>query len=39
MEEVNDQEVVHAYFRFREHKIKELAEEFLKESGIQPVWR
>ena len=39
MEAVNDQEVVHAYFRFREHKIKELAEEFLKESGIQPVWR
>jgi hypothetical protein len=39
MEEVNDQEVVHAYFRFREHRIKELAEEFLNESGIQPVWR
>ena len=39
MEAVDDQEAVNAYFRFREHKIKELAEEFFKEHGIQPVWR
>jgi len=38
MEEVNDQEVVHAYFGFRERTIKELAEEFFKEHAIQPVW-
>jgi hypothetical protein len=39
MEEVDDQEVINAYFGFRDHKIKELAEEFFKERGIQPIWR
>ncbi|MHC5077331.1 MAG: hypothetical protein ACYTFM_13030, partial [Planctomycetota bacterium] len=39
MEAVDAQEAVHAYFGFREHKIKELAEEFFKEQDIQPVWR
>jgi hypothetical protein len=39
MEAVDDQEVVNEYVRFREHKIKELAEEFFEEHGLQPVWR
>ena len=39
MKEVDDQEVINAYFGFRDRKIKELAEEFFKESGIQPIWR
>jgi hypothetical protein len=39
IEEVNDQDVVHAYYGFRDRKIKELAEEFFKERGIRPVWR
>jgi hypothetical protein len=38
-EEVNDQNVVNAYFDFRDRKIKELAEEFLHEHDIQPIWR
>ena len=39
MEEVNDQDVIHAYYGFRDRKIKELAEEFFKERDIQPIWR
>ena len=39
IEEVNDREVIHAYYGFRDRKIKELAEEFFKEHCIQPVWR
>ncbi len=38
-EEVDDQNVVNAYFDFRDRKIKELAEEFLHEHDIQPIWR
>ena len=38
-EEVNDQNVVNAYYDFRERKIRELAEEFLHANDIQPIWR
>ena len=37
-EEIDNQDVVHAYYDFRDLKIKELAEEFLHEHDIQPVW-
>ncbi len=38
-EEVDDRYVVNAYYDFRDWKIKELAEEFLHENDIQPIWR
>lgn len=38
-EEIDDQNVVNAYYDFRERKIRELAEEFLHENDIQPIWR
>ena len=38
-EEVDDQDAVHAYYDFRDRKIKELAEEFFHDHDIQPVWR
>ena len=38
-EEVGDQSVVNAYYDFQDRKIKELAEEFLHENEIQPIWR
>jgi hypothetical protein len=39
MEAVDDQEVINAYFGFRDRKIKELAEEFFEDHGLKPVWR
>ena len=38
-EKVGDRNVVNAYYDFLERKIKELAEEFLHENEIQPIWR
>jgi len=38
-EEVDDQGAVNSYYEFRERRIRELAEAFLNEHGIQPVWR
>jgi len=38
-EEVDNQDVVHVYYDFREQKIKQLAEEFSDEHDIHPVWR
>jgi len=37
-EEVDDQGAVNSYYEFRERRIKELAEAFLNEHGIQPIW-
>ena len=37
-EAVENLDVVHAYYAFRERKIKALAEEFLLEHGVEPVW-
>ena len=36
---VGDEEIVHAYHAFCERRMQELAEEFLRENGIEPVWR
>jgi hypothetical protein len=38
-EEVDNENVVNAYYDFRERKIREFAEEFLHENDIQPIWR
>ena len=38
-EAVGNQDVVDSYYEFREQKIKELAEAFLNEHDIQPIWR
>ncbi len=39
IEAVDDRTVVHTYYDFRDSKIKEMAEEFLQEHGIKPLWR
>jgi hypothetical protein len=39
IEAVDDRTVVHTYYDFRDSKIKEIAEEFLQEHGIKPLWR
>ena len=36
---VDDEGVVHAFYDFRDHKTKQMAEEFLREYGIQPQWK
>ena len=36
---VSDRNIVHSYYDFRESKIRELAEAFLQEHGIKPLWR
>ena len=38
-EEVDDQDAVHAYYDFRDRRIKEMAEEFLRKNDIHPIWR
>ncbi|KKL72432.1 hypothetical protein LCGC14_2084970 [marine sediment metagenome] len=38
-EEVEDERVVRSYYDFREKKIKQLAEEHLREHLIEPNWR
>jgi len=38
-DEVDNQDAVHAYYEFRDSRIKELVEEFFQEHDIQPVWR
>ena len=38
-EEVDNPDAVYAYYDFRDLRIKEMAEEFLRENDIQPVWR
>ncbi len=36
---LDNRDALHAYYDFREKRIKEMAEEFLRENEIQPVWR
>ncbi len=36
---VNDQDVVHTFYDFRDKRKAMLAEEFLQENGIAPIWR
>lgn len=38
-EEVDNHDVVHAYYDFRDRRIKKLAEEFFRDNDIQPIWR
>jgi hypothetical protein len=35
---VNNDHAVHSYFKFRERKIESMAEDFLRENGIEPEW-
>ena len=39
IEAVDDRTVVHTYYDFRDSEIKEMAEEFLREHDIKPLWR
>ena len=36
---MDDERAVHAYYDFREKKIRKLAEEYLREHHIEPNWR
>ncbi len=36
---VDDRDVIHAYYRFREQKMLEMGVEFLRENGIEPEWK
>ena len=37
--DVRDEEAVDAFYAFREAEIVAMAEEFLRENGIEPVWK
>jgi len=37
--DVGDEEAVDAFYAFREAEIVAMAEEFLRENGIEPVWK
>ena len=39
IETIDSRDVVHAYYEFREKKIKQLMEEYLREHYIEPNWR
>ena len=39
MKAVDSRDIVHRYYDFREKRLRELADEFLKDSGVQPAWR
>ncbi|QEG35942.1 hypothetical protein Pr1d_32500 [Bythopirellula goksoeyrii] len=36
---VNDDRIVHAFYDYRERKTQQLAEEFLREHGVEPEWK
>ena len=37
--DVRDEEAIDAFYAFREAEIEAMAEEFLRENGIEPIWR
>ena len=37
--DVGDEDAIHAFYDFREAEIEAMAEEFLRENGIEPIWR
>lgn len=37
--DVQDEDAIHAFYEFREAEIEAMAEEFLRENGIDPIWR
>jgi uncharacterized protein involved in copper resistance len=39
IEAIDNRDVVHAYYDFRDRKIMEMAEEYLLEHDIDPLWR
>ena len=36
---VADRTIIHAYYAFRDSRMKEMAEEFLRDHGIEPQWK
>lgn len=36
---IDNRAVVHAYYDFRDSRIREMADEYLREHGIAPIWR
>jgi hypothetical protein len=38
-ENIDNPDVVHGYYEFRDRRIREMAEEFLSEHDIDPLWR
>lgn len=37
--DVGDEDAIHAFYDFRDAEIEAMAEEFLRENGIEPIWR
>ena len=37
--DVGDEDAIHAFYDFRDAEIEAMAEEFLRENGIDPIWR
>ena len=38
-EEVDNSDVVHVYYDFRDRRIKEIAQDFFRGNNIQPIWK
>jgi len=38
-EKINNRDVVHAYYDFRDRRIKEIAQDFFLDNDIQPIWK
>ena len=38
-DDVGDRDVIHAFYDFQDKTIGEMAEEFLRENLIEPVWK
>jgi hypothetical protein len=36
---VEDQETIHRFYDYRDSKLREMAESFLRDHGIEPVWK
>ena len=36
---IDDQDVVHTFFEFRDKRVTRLAEELLQKNGIAPIWK
>lgn len=39
LEDVRSRDIVHCYFEYKDQYLKDLATEFLRDHGIEPVWR
>ena len=38
IKQIDDRQIIHAYYDYRDVKIREMAEEFLSDHNIKPLW-